>query len=82
MGIVTIIFGVLAFLSVVGMIYFSAMYDKLKAEKEFLMKGLEEINKKRLVYRLRKNESDNTERFWRLKYHSAIDDFLGVIFKK
>ena len=82
MGIVVMIFVVIAFLSVGGMIYFSARYDKLKAEYEYLKKGLNKIEKERRVYQLRKNESANTEFYWRLKYHGAIDSFLDTLFKR
>lgn len=82
MGIVALIFAVVAFLSVARIMYFSARYKKLKAEYEFLMKGLTKINKERLMYQRRKNESECTELFWRLKYHGAIDSLLDIVFKR
>ena len=82
MGILALVFAVVAFLSVVAMIYFSAKYDKLKVQYEYLKKGLNKIEKERRVYQLRKNESANTEFYWRLKYHGAIDSFLDTLFKR
>lgn len=78
MGIVALIFAVVAFLSVALMIYFSAKYDKLKAEYEYLRKGITLIEKERKMYQLRKNDSTSTELFYRLKYHGAIDSLLDV----
>lgn len=79
---VALIFSVVAVFSVAAMIYFSARYDKLKVEHEFLMKGLTKINNERRTYQLRKNESASTELFWRLKYHGAIDSLLDALFKR